>query len=278
MGIELQKMPEFAIGKRDIIIPETQPTLLHYHNSYELDLFVSSSNHCFLKDVRYEAGNRTLLVIRPNEVHRFDYAPGTQYTRFVINFQESFLSPVLRAQGQEELFEKIEKIPFNLLSLNGKNFNRLLFLFEELWGISKQRNSRALEQSYLLCVFLEIFEIFQDSHPAQVRLTDSAVLVKEIIKYIDRFYQETITLENLAGRFYTNKYHLCHVFKKETNTTILDYLQYKRITQAKELLTTTDRSIVDICYGCGFQSIQNFYRVFKQQVGYTPLQCRKKQE
>ena len=54
-----------------------------------------------------------------------------------------------------------------------------------------------------------------------------------------------------------------------------DYLNGVRIGKAKELLENTDLTVSEICAQTGFNSDQNFIRVFKKYVGMTPGQYRK---
>lgn len=277
MEITLQQTPDFSITRRDTVIAPKEAPVLHHHNSYEIDLFITSRNRCFIKDVRYDTKDRTLLLILPNEVHSFYYEPGTSYTRFVITFQESFLNPLLRTQSQTSLlFQTLQQLPYRMLSLNGETFNRLSFLFTELLNLANQKNSfQPLLRSYLLCILLELYQKrgwFQPPPP----LSKSGRLVQQIIQYIDSHYMDAVNLEDLEQHFFVNKYHLCHIFKRETDTSIVSYLQYRRIIEAQKLLLHSDLPIIDISCQCGFNNLQHFYRTFKKFIGYTPRQYQPK--
>ncbi|MGI5894598.1 MAG: AraC family transcriptional regulator [Candidatus Merdivicinus sp.] len=276
MEITLQQTPEFLITRRDTVITSREPAILHHHNGYELDLFIASRNHCFIKNVRYETRERTLLLILPHEVHNFYYEPGTSYTRFVINFSESFLLPLLQAQGQSDLLQSLQNLPYRMLSLSSETFNRLSFLFTELFNLTHQKNPfRPLLQSYLLCILLELHQR-RDRFQPPPPLSKSGLLIQQVIQYIDTHYMDPITLEDLEQRFFVDKYHLCHLFKRETDTSVVSYLQYRRIIEAQKLLMNSEFPIIDICYQCGFHNLQHFYRTFKKFIGYTPRQYQPK--
>lgn len=278
METEMDIVPEFMINRLETVIDPQRPNVLHYHNGYEIDLFISSSNQCFVKDIRYEVKDRTLLITMPYEVHKFYYQPGTNYTRFVINFREEFLLPLLKAQNCDDLLEKIQRMPYRQLSLNGEILNRLTFLFTELLTLfNKKKPPKSLIQSYLLCILQEIY-LKRDAFQTSIQLSKSGLLVQQIIRYIDSHYMEPITLEILENSFFINRYHLCHVFKKETDSSITSYIQYRRIIEAQKLLLYSNQPIIDICYQCGFNNLQHFYRIFKKLIGYTPQQYRIKIE
>lgn len=62
--------------------------------------------------------------------------------------------------------------------------------------------------------------------------------------------------------------------KKETGKTALEYIQSKLINVAKERIFDTEKTVSQIAYELGFKYPQHFARLFKQQVGHTPLEYR----
>ncbi len=63
-------------------------------------------------------------------------------------------------------------------------------------------------------------------------------------------------------------------FKKLYNTTPGKWLIRKRLDLARNLILTTDFTIQQICYDCGFESDSHFIRSFKKLFGMTPKQWR----
>lgn len=59
-------------------------------------------------------------------------------------------------------------------------------------------------------------------------------------EYLDEHYAEKIMLEELAEKFFINKFYLSKIFKETYGTTVNNYLISKRITRAKQLLRFTD--------------------------------------
>ncbi|MCA5960134.1 helix-turn-helix transcriptional regulator [Blautia sp. RD014234] len=64
------------------------------------------------------------------------------------------------------------------------------------------------------------------------------------------------------------------MLQKETGMTPHSYLTSIRLQQAVYYLKTTNRTIKDIAYACGFQSENSFCITFKKQIGYTPSEYR----
>lgn len=68
--------------------------------------------------------------------------------------------------------------------------------------------------------------------------------------------------------------HFSHVFHQETGVTFTRYVQARRVTAAKHLLSTTTQSITEVCAACGFNSLTHFNRVFRRGTGCSPRQYR----
>ena len=99
--------------------------------------------------------------------------------------------------------------------------------------------------------------------------------IDEIKKYIDSNYLNDISLDELSGKFYINKFYLTRLFKETYGLTIKEYILSKRISKAKEMLRYDGSSIEDIGIACGISDPNYFSRVFKKIEGITPNMYRK---
>jgi AraC-like DNA-binding protein/ligand-binding sensor protein len=89
-----------------------------------------------------------------------------------------------------------------------------------------------------------------------------------------RFTDPELALNEAAKGAGLSVAHFSHLFHKKTGLTFTHYVQSRRIEEAKRLLTETDRTITDICYACGFNSLTHFNRVFQRGTGGSPTQFR----
>jgi AraC family transcriptional activator of pobA len=64
------------------------------------------------------------------------------------------------------------------------------------------------------------------------------------------------------------------LIKKETGKSAQEYIQLKVIDVAKEKIFDNSKSLSEIAYGLGFKYPQHFTRLFKQRVGYSPIEYR----
>lgn len=100
--------------------------------------------------------------------------------------------------------------------------------------------------------------------------------IQQVHTYLTEHYDEKISLEDLAERFFISKFHLSREYKKIYGNTIGNELTYQRISHAKSMLRFSDDSIDTIALKCGFQDSGYFIKVFKKAENMTPLEYRKK--
>jgi len=98
--------------------------------------------------------------------------------------------------------------------------------------------------------------------------------IKNVINYLHENYYLDIGLQSIANLFDIHKVHLARIFKAETGTTLIDYLNTLRIQKAKLLLYISDYKINDIVYIVGYNNPQNFYTLFKKHVDCSPTEYR----
>lgn len=98
--------------------------------------------------------------------------------------------------------------------------------------------------------------------------------VKEALEFIDEHLDEQITLETIAKHFNFSAYYFHRLFSLIVGKTIAVYISERRMLRACIQLSTTDQSIIDIGFGCGYNSAQSFSRAFKHFNGLSPREYR----
>lgn len=99
--------------------------------------------------------------------------------------------------------------------------------------------------------------------------------LKQVLRYIEEHYSEDISLEDLASIAGMNPKYFCRFFKQITQKTPINYLNYYRIECAREQLSTTDCTITEAAFQCGFNDVSYFTKMFRRQMGMTPMQYLK---
>lgn len=98
--------------------------------------------------------------------------------------------------------------------------------------------------------------------------------IDEVISYIGEHLKEDLTLESMAARVSLSPYYFLRVFQKETGFTPHKYLIQARINYAKFFLKTTDITVKEIGFNCGFKTESSFCTTFRKWVFMTPSEYR----
>lgn len=185
---------------------------------------------------------------------------------FKIIEAEPNFSPVdLQQQCLNLLLLSIRKISFQQLQQNTLLSRQLL----SLEGISRFKTLASLEQ-WMVEVIGGIIA-FMLEH----RALKKKDMISEIKKYVTDHYDESLSLAELAARFYMNPYYLSQYFKQKTGETYLNFLTHIRISRAKEMLEQTDMKVYEICHKVGYSDAQHFARMFEKWTGFKPREYRK---
>ena len=91
---------------------------------------------------------------------------------------------------------------------------------------------------------------------------------------MDRAYAGPLDIRALASVASVSEAHFVRTFRATFGETPHRYLQRRRVERAMFLLRESDRSVTDICFEVGFNSLGTFSRTFHEIVGATPLAYR----
>lgn len=122
-------------------------------------------------------------------------------------------------------------------------------------------------------ILLRLSNITQ-THLSQQKAITYSASVTLAKNYMDNNYSKNITLESLEQRTHVSRFHLAHLFKDEMGMSPISYLHKVRFQRAKELLRTTNYTVLQIAELVGFNSVTYFSTKFKEITGSTPRQYR----
>ena len=115
----------------------------------------------------------------------------------------------------------------------------------------------------------------QSWHPESVTVSRKRMELAAVKEYLDEHYTEKLTLDDLAEKFFINKFYLSKIFKETYGTTVNNYLISKRITRSKQLLRFTDMTVDEVGVAVGMGDANYFSRMFRKVEGISPREYRK---
>jgi transcriptional regulator GlxA family with amidase domain len=90
----------------------------------------------------------------------------------------------------------------------------------------------------------------------------------------DARYCEPLKVDDLARAASMSRAHFSRAFRSAFGESPHAYILTRRLERAAALLRTTDRSVADICFSVGLQSVGSFTTSFSRTYGRSPVAYR----
>ena len=248
----------------------------HKHNSWEFYFYLGENMTFFINDTSYVVKKYDLVFVDKNTYHKTNYKNDDR-ERVLVDVRDEFFDFL---KDKSSVYKYLLNISnFVVLSFDEKVKKEVANRFIALSHMYKtyEKDSFGFKISFTE-LLLEINELIKTNHVTKgAKLNNkNSIIISQIARYINDNYSEKITLEFLAEKFFIDKYHLCRIFKKETGSTVVDFLNQKRTGEAEVLLRTSKMSVGEIATSVGFQNQQYFGLTFKKYYGVSPKEYRKK--
>lgn len=225
----------------------------HFHTNYELIYVFNGevSVKVFGKALTLSQGEA--LLISPLAVHSFDIP------------QESKAWVGVFSEDHVEAFAaKYKNVQFSPFKPDGE---LTAFLEKELFIQGRPRHYLCLSCLYLICDQCE-------KNAVGISSPEAKSFRSAILTSISESFQGEISMKNLATSLGYEYHYFSQLFHKHFNMDFKKFINLFRYERACALLSKKDRSITAVYKECGFSSLRNFNRVFKQMSGITPNQYR----
>lgn len=93
-----------------------------------------------------------------------------------------------------------------------------------------------------------------------------------LVEYVRTNFNEKFTLEQLGKKFGLSAGYICSLFAKNFNTTLTCFVTETRMNHAAALIKTSNLSLKQVAYECGYKDYFYFNKVFKSYYGMAPSQ------
>ena len=247
----------------------------HQHIEYELILFTEGSGLSFVGNHvgEFEAGD--IYLLGTNLPHTFQKRePALITSAVVVQFREDFWGNELLNLPESRHIKKLLTTSSFGLKLFGKSQQSLFPLIKELERVSGFR--RILLLGECLETIASSREYIEVSTQEVKQLNNKEKeCIDRIFQYTIDNFREPITLTLIAEIACMSIPAFCTYFKKSTKKTYIDFLNEVRIGYACKLLMDTKKSVLEICFDSGYNTMANFHKQFLKIKKLTPLQYRK---
>ena len=243
----------------------------HWHIEYEFIRILKGEFHATLdgKDVYAHEGD--LLFINSGTLH--SGIPHACVYECLVFDMNSFLrhNPSCKPLIQDIVDHTI------FIFHHFKPKNQLIH--NTVWNIFDAMKNQ--QPGYELIVYGEIYHFlglvyaghyyYQDSEAPQTRKDYKRIIqLKNVLELIESSYSTALTLTDMSKAANMSSKYFCRFFAEMTHQRPMDYLNRHRIEHACYQLSSTDASVTDVAYNCGFNDLSYFIKTFKKYKGTTP--------
>lgn len=250
----------------------------HYHPEIEIILLKRSNGTRIVGNSVETFRDNDLIIIGKNLPHAFlheekntenDNSPEAMVIHFYENFlgneflnlpefreihtllMKARLGLCVTEKGKEQLVPLVEK------SFHASSIDRIILLLEILKSLTVIGSHRVLAN---------------DGQYLQSKNNDKRF--NGILDYTYSNYDERINIVDVAKIANLTKESFCRYFKAQTGRTYMEFLTEFRINRACQMIKDNDKSIKEVGYACGFDSLSNFYYQFKKITKLSPLEFK----
>ena len=249
----------------------------HVHNHYELFYLSKGSCTFLMRSHSYNLVPGSVIIIPPNTPHIIHYTSRQQSVRTSILFREP-----------DVIFKNIDFIGEMLK--DGKH--KLILQIPPMYQVHVEQLIRNMEAEQRfndtkisptmlsLCLIQLIIIINRFSTEIDTNLMDELHTTNRQVNlaatYINRNYNQRISLSDIADASGFSPNYLSRKFKEDTGIGVHEYLTYVRLNKAAIELAHTDHTITEVALNNGFSDSNYFKDAFHKAYGMSPRDYRKR--
>lgn len=259
----------FVIG-HTISRDEIYNMKFHTHKEYEIFMLMSEKASFQVESRRYQLGRGDIMIFNSRESHKVEYDPDKPYERWVVHFNKELTLPFttkdlhLLKAFENRAPGKYNHIPHGVAQMENieEYYNKM-----KICLLDQSMGQDIMMKCYLIQMLVCINRVIDEN--VRKSTTDKDEKIYEVLKYINENLNKTMTLDGLSEKFYISKYYMAHIFKRVTGYSVNQYITYKRICLAEEMIAE-GVSAAEACVLAGFNDYSNFYKTFCKVTGHSP--------
>ncbi|WP_163537540.1 AraC family transcriptional regulator [Gracilibacillus sp. YIM 98692] len=262
---------------------------IHAHDFIELVYVTEGEAEHIFEGELYPLSKGDVFIINPGEVHTYKVKSDRKLGIINCLFMPSLFDEVwLRGLGISESMDYFYVHPFlekcerfhRCLNLRGQEAEDIRTRLEDLSDEfeSKRNGYSPLIRLQLVQLLILLSRIYVrrnvTTEQLNVKTHERKMFIQRICGYLERHYDQKLTISNLSELFNISPRHLNRIFKAETGKTVIEFIHHIRITRAMKLLTETNEKVISIAMDVGYDDPAFFTRLFTRKVGCSPGKYR----
>ena len=221
----------------------------HFHNSFEFIAVTEGEMHVTVDKKQYTLTPKNAILVFPNQPHSLYTEAHSRHILCIFS---------------KKIVNTFSVVTENKIPLSAE-FDIDSFYIKKLFEFAND-HSIVKSKGLLYSICAE----FNKNASYVKQISKSETLLRDIFDFAEKNYKTECSLDVLSKHTAYNAVYLSKYFKQRTGINYTDYINKLRINEAMYLISTTDEKMVNIALKCGFNTIRNFNRKFKEITGQTP--------
>jgi AraC-like DNA-binding protein len=246
----------------------------HQHTAFELNLFTEGNGLALIGNhsSKFEPGD--IYFLGANIPHKFQQIGKIQISALIVHFYDSCLGNDFFNLPECRLIKQLlEKSAYGL-KIAGNSRYQLQPLIKSLEIATNGNRIILLLQCLQIMASTKDYVIISLKEAQELNGKDKDC-IDQIFKFTNTTFQESVSLSQIAAMTCKSVPSFCHYFKRRTQKTYINFLNEVRVNYACNQLLETNKSVTEIGYESGYNTVTNFHRQFLRLKKITPLQYRK---
>ena len=250
----------------------------HWHDELEFIYVLDGKMDLHIEEKLLTASRGDFLAIHASAMHRSTLHNGED-CRFI----RALTHPSLLTENQSVRNKILSPLLGNTsrrcfhIPASSPDAPRLGELLQEINRTNeKHLPGFELESIGLLHILLaRLYALFPSEKQTQEEMPGTDISAqRRMVAYISHHYPEKISLADIAAAGSVSRSKCCQLFKKYMQQSPIDFLNRYRLEISRNLLDSTENSILEIANACGFSSQSYYTKMFSEKFNYTPTQYR----
>lgn len=222
---------------------------------FEIELPCEKGGTAYIDNQESDIDTDMIICVKRGQLRNTRFPFKCYYIHIILN------------EGQ--LYDTLMKLPNFIKTKKAKKYKEI-FIKICKYCDSAFENERLLVHSLILeLAYMLASDCGTSFFNGKAKNSNHAV-IEDAVRYIKENISADLSLEYMAERASFSPIHFHNCFKASTGRTLRKFVEEERIKKAVNLLTTTDMTLADISYECGFSSQSYFSYAFKRSKGMTP--------
>ena len=240
----------------------------HSHlDYYEIIITTNGKTINVINGISHVQEKGVVTILNPNSSHSMILDENAVHYNIAIKkrYFESLI------QNKPTIKSFLEEQNFITHELSEKVFDYIYYVILQIDNNDYDSYNYSLVESVLHAIICEILKNLN----SKVYKSEVLKYCNDAIKNINNGSYISMQANDIYAIYPVSHTSFINEFKLITGKTLISYLQSKKLEHAKNLLLTTDYTVLYISSLLNYDSLSYFIRIFKKEYGLTPFQYRK---